>query len=416
MDDAHQAVEEVARSSYGRLVAYLASTTSDLGAAEDAVADAFEAALRTWPDRGIPDRPTSWMITAAKRSLIGRTRRRAVAERALPSLALLAAEQEDRVASSVVGDKRLELMFTCAHPAIDARVHAPLMLQAVLGLDVARMAPTFQVAPAALGQRLVRAKRKIRDAGITFRPPDPADLGERLGAVLDAVYAAYGTAWEDPLGTDEARAGLADESIRLAELVASLTDHPEAHGLAALLLHSHARQAARRDRLGRVVRLADQSPEHWSSDLIERGDAHLVQAFRAGAPGHYQVHAAIQSVHNRRPAGGTPNWVAVAGLYDALLAMGRTVGVEVARAAAVLEAHGPRPALAALDEIAPEVVGQYQPYFAVRAEVLQRLGGRDSASIEALDQAISLSADPAVADDLRRRRTAWARSASIGAA
>lgn len=413
---AQRAVEEVARTSYGRLVAYLASTTSDLAGAEDALADAFEAALRTWPERGVPDRPTSWMITAAKRSLIGRLRRRLVADRALPSLALLAAERELPDEPSPVGDKRLELLFACAHPAIDRRVHAALMLQAVLGLDVARMAPAFHVEPAALGQRLVRAKRKLRDAGIGFAPPGAEDLVGRLGAVLDAIYAAYATGWEDPLGTDEGRTGLVEESIRLATLTSSLLDHPEAHGLAALLLHSHARQPARRDGAGRLVRLEDQDPGRWSTELIEQADGHLARAFAAGDPGRYQVQAAIQSVHNHRSATRGTDWTAVAGLYDALVRWDRSVGAEVARAAAHLEAHGPDPALQILEAIDPPAAGRYQPYWAVRAEALHRAGRDDTARTAALERAIDLAADPAVADDLRRRGASWSRSDKIGAA
>jgi len=408
-DAANQAVEEVARTSYGRLVAYLASTTSDLAAAEDAVADAFEAALRTWPERGIPDRPTSWMITAARRSLIGRARRAGVAERALSSLALQQADRAEPGPASAVGDHRLELMFACAHPAIEPGVHAPLMLQTVLGLDVERMAQAFRVRPATLGQRLVRAKRKIRTAGIPFATPDRHDLEPRAAAVLDAIYVAFGTGWEDPLGADAARAGLAEEAIRLAELVCELLPtHAEAHGLAALVLHSHSRRAARRDELGRMVSLSEQDTRRWSPDLVERGDGHLSAALALRSPGPYQLHGAIQSFHNRRASTGFTDWTAIAAMYDALVDISPTTGARVARAAAHLEAVGPSAARTLLDELDPSAVADYQPYWAVLAEVLRRLDVAEAELTAARARALEL-ADPAVSEYLRVRYGATGR-------
>lgn len=400
---ADRAVEEVARTSYGRLVAYLASTTSDVAAAEDALADAFEAALRTWPERGVPDRPTSWMITAAKRSLIGRARHRDVANRALPSLAALEADRAEAGPTSVVGDHRLALLFACAHPAIDATVHAPLMLQVVLGLDVARMAPAFRLRPATLGQRLVRAKQKISTAGIPFSMPQHDDLAPRASAVLDAIYAAYGTGWDDPLGADDVRRGLTEEAIRLGEVLCELLpDHAEAHGLASLMLHSHARAAARRDG-GRMVPLDQQDTDRWSADLILRADAHLSVALELRTPGAYQVHAAIQSLHNRRAGGGSTDWRTIATLYDALVTMAPSVGACVARAAAHLESDGPESARSILDLADLAAVADYQPYWAVRAEMLTRAHGTPAAIAEAAERAIELSADPAVAAHLTEK-------------
>ena len=400
----NRAVEEVARTSYGRLVAYLSSRSSDVAAAEDALADAFEAALRTWPDRGIPSRPTSWMITAARRSLIGRARRNDVAQRALPSLALLEADRAEPGPTSVIGDHRLELLFACAHPAIDGSIHAPLMLQTVLGLDAARMAPAFQVRAAALSQRLVRAKQKMRTARIPFATPAHGDLAPRATAVLDAIYAAYGTGWEDPLGSDDVRVGLTTEAIRLAELVCELLpEHAEAHGLAALMEHSHARAAARRDRDGRMVPLAQQDTSRWSPELIATGDAHLSAALALRSPGPYQLHGAIQSLHNRRSLRGTTDWRAIASLYDALVTVDPSAGALVARAAAHLEAIGPEPARVLLEELDPSWTFDYQPYWAVRAEVLLRGGGPDREVDLARERAISLAVDPIVADHLRAR-------------
>jgi RNA polymerase sigma-70 factor (ECF subfamily) len=206
--EATSAVEAVVRESYGRLLAFLASQTSDIAAAEDALADALESAVRTWPERGVPERPESWMLTVARRSLIGGGRRQQVAERNQVELALRAAERDEEGPSSSVPDKRLELLFACAHPAIDASLHAPLMLQTVLGLDAARIAAAFLMAPTTLGQQLVRAKRKIKVAGVPFRVPGPGELPERAGSVADAIYAAYGTGWDDPIGDDERKVGL----------------------------------------------------------------------------------------------------------------------------------------------------------------------------------------------------------------
>lgn len=401
---AQRAVEEVARTSYGRLVAFLASTTSDVAAAEDALSDAFEAALRPWPDRGIPDRPTSWMITAAKRSLIGRGRRDTVAARAMSTLAVLESERAEPGPSSVIADHRLELLFACAHPALDASIHAPLMLQTVMGLDVARMAPAFQVRASTLGQRLVRAKQKIKHAGIPFSLPDRVDLEPRVAAVLDGVYAAYGTGWEDPLGSDPARSGLADEAVRLAELICELLpDHAESRGLVALLLHSHARAGARRDPVGRMVTLDRQDTRRWSKELIERGDEHLGVALSLRSPGPYQLHGVIQSLHNQRASRGTTDWPSIALIYDSLVGFDATVGAAVARAAAHLEASGPERARDLLDAIDPDAVGDYQPYWAVRAEVVSRLGAPAPEIEAARLRAISLASDPAVVAHLLDR-------------
>ncbi len=246
-DGARGTAEAVARAAYGRLVAYLAARSRDVAAAEDALAEAFAAALRVWPETGVPERPEAWLFTAARRQLIQAGRRQAVRGAAEPTLALLAEERQDR-APDAFPDERLKLLFVCAHPAIDPAARAPLMLQTVLGLDAARIASAFLVAPAAMGQRLVRAKTRIREAGIAFAVPEPEELPERLAAVLDAIYAAYGSGWEDAAGTDARRKGLTAEAIWLARLVtALLPGEPEARGLLALMLYCEARAAARRD-------------------------------------------------------------------------------------------------------------------------------------------------------------------------
>ena len=218
---ARETAEAVARAAYGRLVAYLSARSRDVAAAEDALAEAFAAALRVWPQSGVPDRPEAWLFTAARRQLIQAGRHRAVQTAAEPVLMLLAEERHEREPDSLP-DRRLELMFACAHPAIDPAARAPLMLQAVLGLDAAHIASAFLVAPATMGQRLVRAKARIRDAGIAFVVPETNELPERLDAVLEAIYAAYGSGWEDAAGTDARRKGLTAEAIWLARLLATL--------------------------------------------------------------------------------------------------------------------------------------------------------------------------------------------------
>jgi predicted RNA polymerase sigma factor len=398
----HEAVEEVARTSYGRLVAYFASQTGDLAAAEDALADAFEAALRTWPSKGIPDRPVSWMITAAKRSLIGRRRRADTASRAAPTLALLADQSPGINSDDLFPDKRLELLYACAHPAIDPTLHAPLMLQAVFGIDVARMSDAYLVAPATLGQRLVRAKRKIADAGIPFAVPGPEQIEERTGAVLDAIYAAYGTGWDDPAGLDPGRHGLTAEAVRLADVLTELRPGDgEVLGLAALLHHVEARAGARRDDRGEFVPLAEQDPRRWSPEHLAAGEHTLNRALACGEPGALALMASIASLHNRRAVTGVIDWETVSRLYDRLLPLRPVVGVAVARAAATLEAGDAAAAADALAAIDASLVEQHQPFWVVLAAVADRTHDPDTART-ARAKALELTTDPAVRRHLER--------------
>jgi RNA polymerase sigma-70 factor (ECF subfamily) len=400
--DAYEAVDEVARTSYGRLVAYFASRTGDLAGAEDALADAFEAAVRTWPVKGVPDRPVSWMITAAKRSMIGRRRREDTADRAAATLAVLADERAE-TADEAVPDKRLELLFACAHPAIDPTMHAPLMLQAIFGIDAARMSAVFLVEPAALGQRLVRAKRKIAEARVPFAVPEPDDLEPRTNAVLDAIYAAYGTGWEDPAGLDPGRVGLTHEAVRLADVLTDLQpDNGEVLALAALLHHLEARAGARRDDEGRFVALTEQDPWRWSPRHLAVGQQLLNRAWAAGEPGHFGLMAAISSLHNRLAVDGRIDWPSVAWLYDQLLPLRPTVGVAVARAAAHLEAGSPDTAALGLAAIDATLVEHHQPYWTVLAEVAQRRHDGPTTTA-ARQRAIELSTDRAVRDYLETR-------------
>jgi RNA polymerase sigma-70 factor (ECF subfamily) len=402
-----QAVEAVVRDSYGRLVSFLAARCRDVAAAEDALGEALVAALRAWPRDGVPERPEAWLLTAARRRLIDRARHDRV--RAEGAVALrLAAEHAEDAARAAPGfpDERLRLLFVCAHPAIDRDVHTPLMLQTVLGLDAARIARAFVVPPAAMSQRLVRAKTKIRDAGIEFAVPGRAELGPRLQAVLEAVYAAYGTSWDDVAGADARLRGLADEAVWLARvLVRLLPNEPEAHGLLALLLHCEARRGARRGSDGAYVPLSEQDVARWSRPLIDEAEATLGAAAALGRIGRFQLEAAIQSVHAQRARTGRTEWEAIALFYEELVRHTPALGARVGRAAALGNARGAAAGLAALEAMASEPVQAYQPYWAVRAHLLAEAGA-DGAAREAFGRAVALSDDEAVRAFLARQARA----------
>src|SRR5262245_15985727 len=258
---AARAAEVAARQSYGKLIAFLAARTRDVAGAEDALSQAFAAALTEWPVRGVPRSPDAWLLTVARRRLVDAARRRRLDQAAAEHLGWLAELATDETDEPVVPDRRLGLLFACAHPGIDHGVRAPLMLQLVLGFDAATIASAFLVAPATMGQRLTRAKAKIREAGISFEVPEQAALHERLDAVLDAIYAAYTEGWSDPQGSDARRRNLADEALWLGRLLASLLpDEGEALGLLSLMLHAHARRNARRSASGEYVPLSEQDP------------------------------------------------------------------------------------------------------------------------------------------------------------
>jgi len=369
--------EAAARSSYGKLVAILASRTRDIAAAEDALADAFAAALTQWPRDGIPANPIGWLMTVARRSIGHAAGRRRTAEAAESVLRMLDDERDEARPDSF-GDDRLALMFVCAHPAIDGEAQAPLMLQTVLGLDAERIAASFLVSGATMGQRLVRAKRKIRDAGIAFAIPDPGEAPARIGAVLSAIYAAYGTAWEDVTGADGRLRNLASEAIWLARLLRQLLpEDPEAMGLLSLMLHCQARSTARRSTDGAFVPLDAQDMTLWSRDMIAEAETQLRSAARKAAPGRFQTEAAIQSLHVHQRITGERLTEPLARLYDALARFAPTTGVLVARAVAHAENGDPAAALAQLDQI-PDAA-RYQPFWAARARVSWLSGNEEAA-------------------------------------
>jgi predicted RNA polymerase sigma factor len=301
-------------------------------------------------------------------------------------------------------DERLKLLFVCAHPAIDPTMHTPLMLQTVLGLDAARIARAFLVSPKTLGQRLVRAKTKIRHGGIQFEIPQERELPERLDAVLEAIYAAFGIGWDDMAGVDQRGRELAEEAIWLGRvLLQLLPSEAEVHGLFALMLHCEARRAARRGQDGRYVPLSEQDPKLWSLPLIEEAEGHLAEAFKNGRFGRFQLEAAIQSVHAERARSGRIEWEAIVRLYEQLIRISPTLGTQTGYAAAIAEANGPKAGLAVLGTIDLGSVSGYQPYWAVRAHLLQRLG-KTSEAADAFDRAIGLAEDPAVRQFLLQKR------------
>ena len=392
-----------ARDSYGRLLALLAAATSDLAGAEDALADAFERALRTWPSQGVPGNPDAWLLTVARNRLRDEWKsarvQRAVALDAVPdTLAHI-----DGVDVDAIPDRRLELMLVCAHPAIDRAMHTPLMLNTVLGFTAEQVGRAFSVPAPTMATRLVRVKKRIKAAGIPFRIPDLADLPARMASVLEAVYGAYVIDW----ATGPQARQLPSEALHLAEVLTTLVPgDPEALGLAALIELSAARGPARVDAEGHFVALADQDPALWNQELISRAHEHLRAAHARGQLGRFQLEASIQAVHCARGRDGTTDWPTLLTLHRILQAIAPSLGSGVALAAVTAEVDGPAAGLAALDALLLEA-GQrarlFQPAKATRAHLLDRLGRKEEA-VAAYDSAISLTHDTAEREYLEGRR------------
>ncbi|MGC1615710.1 MAG: DUF6596 domain-containing protein [Candidatus Acidiferrum sp.] len=404
---AHSTAEAVARRSYGKLVAFLAARTRDVAAAEDALSEAFTSALADWPRNGCPANPEAWLLTVARRKVIDMVRGRRRHELAGEELRVMAEGLDAAAAESVIPDQRLALMFACAHPALEIGIRAPLILQVVLGLDAAMIASAFLMSPGAMGKRLVRAKEKIRQAGIPFRVPEREELPSRLDSVLDSIYAAFAEGWSDPGGTDAVRRDLIEEAFFLARLVTELLpEEPEALGLLALMLYAEARRRARRTKDDEYVSLAQQDPELWDSQMILEAEALLQRGSACGSIGRYQLEAALQSAHVYRCRTGESNWAEVVQLYNALFALVGSPVVAINRALAISEVRGASAALDAMPDAAADPrLSEYQPYWAARAELLAKTGANGEAR-RAYEIAIGLERDPAVRRFLQQRQSA----------
>ncbi len=387
------AAERAARGSYGRLLALLSARGMGLAEAEDALAEAFATALLIWPRDGAPASPEAWLLVAARRNLGRVARHGAVRAAAQGTVEMLI---EELAEGPEFPDERLKLLFICAHPDIAEEVRTPLMLQTVLGLDAARIAAAFLVSPSAMGQRLVRAKARLREGAIPFEMPEPAEWPERLPAVLSAVYAAFGAGWEGEAGP------LEEEAIWLARLLAALLPgEAEALGLLALLLHAHARRAARRDEAGAFVPLDEQDIRRWDTALMTEAEAVLTRAAVLGRHGPWQIEAAIQSVHAQRARSGRTEWGALVALHGALVATRPSLGAHIAQAAVLGQAGRAAEGLAVLDALPSQRMAAHQPFWAVRAHLLGLLGEAGAAA--AYRRAAGLSSDAAVREFLLRR-------------
>ena len=405
-NEAYHAAERAAREHYSRVLASLAAQFRDVAAAEDALADSLVAALAQWPLSGVPANPAAWLLTVARRRLSDGLRRQSVANAARDHLAC---ETAMTMVGPPTNDRRLELLFACAHPAIAEEVRAPLMLQVVFGLEASAIAGLFLMSPAAMAQRLVRAKQKIRDASIPFSIPDTGDYPLRLGCVLTAIYALFtcdGIHWRAPSGN---RDGLADEAIWLAHLVADLSGRdPEALGLLALMLFVEARRSARRDARGRYVPLSEQDVGRWDGAMTAKAEALLHEAATKSATGRFQLEAAVQSAHAARAKTGATDWPAILALYDGIASRGGGVVARINRAVAILHVRGADAALAALAAIEtdPRAIA-YQPYWAARAHILAQAHRCDEA-MACYDRAIALEKDESVIAFLKERQRALA--------
>jgi RNA polymerase sigma-70 factor (ECF subfamily) len=401
--DASHAIERVARLSYGRLVGRLALRTGSLADAEDALSDALTRALEVWPRDGVPDNPEAWLSKAARNRATDRARARALPDTYQMELTRMAEERAETSAPTT--DPRLPLMFVCAHQAIDRALRAPLMLQAVLGLDARRIAGVFLVPPGTLGQRLTRIKAKIESAKIRFDLPEGGEFDDRMADVLNAIYAAYAVGYNGIPAGDKKAAGLAQEAIWLASLVAAgYPQASEAHALFALMLFSEARRPARTDpETGALIPLEEQDTSLWDIAYLDDAERALANAARNASLGRYQIEASIQAVHAARRRRGATDWADLKLLYAGLVAIAPTIGARTGQAAVLAETDGSQTALAALDRMEASRVKTYQPWWATRAHVLARMGETEAA-LDAFDRAIGLSDDPAARTYLATRK------------
>jgi RNA polymerase sigma-70 factor, ECF subfamily len=402
--DADHAVERAARESFGRLVSYLAWQWRDIAAAQDALGDALVKALEVWPLEGVPDSPDAWLLTVARRQLLQMARHDKV--RFDPAVTLLLAQDESEEPGFTIPDARLKLLFVCAHPAIDEKVRIPLMLQTVLGLEVADMAPALLLSPTALAQRLVRAKQKIHSTGLRFEEPEASELPERLHHVLESIYGAFGLSVDAMDGAEARVVDLKDEALYLGRIVCQLLpESAEAKGLLALMTFSNARRDAQVDAQGNFVPLAQQDTARWDRAAILQADQWLWLAAHSRTPGPFQMEAAVQSAHCHRLLAGQTPWHGIAALYQQINTFYPTQGACVARAVALAEAGDIAAGLSQLDAMNAAQVQSFQPWWVARAYLLAKLGPEFLNQADtAYRTAIGLSTQQKIRDYLENAR------------